>query len=177
MYLSKYPKGVGHYSELAELRLAALDKTAPANPPPSVAPVAPAPQVDVAALKTEDANIATESALSLDNAQWRNVQSHLAGAGFYTSGIDGSVGDGTRKAIYNWQTARQYKASGFLNKPQMDALLTMEPAAQTQTRPAVVAQRPVYHTRQTTGTGLVNPGPAIFGTMMGVFACKATHTC
>jgi hypothetical protein len=186
LYLNKYPKGVGHFSELAEMRLAELDKGGTANPGPTVAPVAPTPQLDLAALKTQDANFATETALGIDTMAWRNLQSHLAGAGFLTSGIDGTVGDGTRKAILNWQNARQYKPSGFLNKPQMDALLTeptvVQPPAQTRSA-GIAAPRPTNynHARQAGGSGGggggMNPGAAIFGTVLGVFACKATHTC
>ncbi len=140
LYLSKYPKGKGQYSELAELRLAELDQAASTGGAgPGVAPgPAPGPKPDPAALKSEDATKATEDALALDTGRWREVQSRLTALGFGTGGVDGNPGDATRRALTNWQTARGYKVSGFLNKPQIDALLAdTAPAGATAAAPTL----------------------------------------
>ena len=124
LYLAKYPKGKGLYSDLAELRLADLDRKAA----PDASGKDSKPKLDVAILKVEEASKATEDALVLDAPGWRDLQSRLTGAGFSTGGIDGNVGDGTRRAIQSWQAARGYFVSGFLNKIQMAALLAEVPA-------------------------------------------------
>jgi len=46
----------------------------------------------------------------------------LTALGFGTRGIDGSAGPGTRQALRDWQTSRGIQSTGFLNKPQYDAL-------------------------------------------------------
>jgi len=74
--------------------------------------------------KNAASTILTENELKLDDDRWMNVQKALTGVGFSTNGIDGKAGNGTRTAIHKWQTARGYNVSGFLNQPQMSALLS-----------------------------------------------------
>jgi peptidoglycan hydrolase-like protein with peptidoglycan-binding domain len=136
LYLSKYPKGKGLYSDLAEIRLAALSQgeSTGGGLPGTTSPTA-APKPDLAVLRNEEASKATEDALALDGGKWRELQGRLSGLGFATGGVDGNAGDGTHRAIANWQTSRGYKVSGFLNKPQLDALL----AEATPTPTAAIA--------------------------------------
>ena len=144
LYLSKYPKGSGLYSDLAELRLAALDPSrsattsaaAPSATPTPAALAPPGASLDLVRLKSEDATSATEDALAFDLAKWREVQAKLTSIGFSTGGATGAVGPATRRAITAWQTARGYKVSGYLNQLQADALALDKPSPAIATRNA-----------------------------------------
>ena len=178
--MAHYPKGVGHFSDLAELRLKELDAATPAAATPAAvapgsAPPGATPQKpDLAALKSEDATKATEDALALTPEIWRVIQTHLTQLGFSTSGADGVPGDGTRRAIANWQTARDYRVSGFFNKPQLDALnaeptVAAAPAPAPRAAPAprtAVAARSVSQTRAPTARNGPANGPA--GVFLGI---------
>jgi hypothetical protein len=182
LYLAKYPKGKGLYSELAELRLAELDRKT--NPPAPVTdgPVkGPASSPDIGALKAEEASKATEDALGLDAMHWRDLQSHLSGAGYSTGGVDGNVGDATRHALQNWQIAKGYFVSGYLNKDQMAALLAeplMVHAAVAPSAPRTYRQPTHSAAHQQYGGG--GPGNLLnsFGMGLGVvMGCKLAGRC
>ncbi len=143
LYLEKYPKGRGLYSELAEMRLASLDKTTGASVAPSASatPAAsstPVANVDPSALKSATADQGTEEALALNANDWRQIQLKLTAIGFPTAGANGSVGPTTRKAINSWQIKRGYFSSGYLNKPQHDALALEQPKPAA---PSIAASR------------------------------------
>ena len=175
LYLSKYPKGKGIYSDLAEMRLAELDQgVAPGGDGLAARPGAgPEPKPDLAALKNEDATKATEDSLALDNGRWRDLQGRLTALGFATGGVDGFPGEGTHRALANWQTSRGYKVSGYLNKPQLDALLLeaapagLAAAAPPLARSAAPTHRQarVYAPRPANGPG---PGAIFQGIGIGV---------
>jgi uncharacterized caspase-like protein len=128
-YLTSYPNG--QFRPLALARIAAL-QTPEANPAtrttaPAAAPVDPA-------VFTAEASLATEDLLGLDRGRRRAIQNRLSGLGFEVRAT-GRFDDTTRRVITRWQTARGYPGSGFLNKPQHDALLgeivaRSEPAAE-----------------------------------------------
>jgi hypothetical protein len=109
-YLEKYPDGT--FSDLARSRAAALSEPKAVRAAPS------ANDLRVAA-----ADLSTEDALGLDRDAWRDVQRRLTALGFGTRGTDGKPGDGTRRAVASWQKARDYNATGFLNRVQHEALL------------------------------------------------------
>ena len=65
----------------------------------------------------------TEDQIGLDKAKRRDVQRRLTGLGFDTK-VNGRFDESTRSVITRWQTARGYLATGFLNTPQHQSLLT-----------------------------------------------------
>jgi hypothetical protein len=116
-YLTRYPDGV--FSSIARARVAALnDPKAPISR--SASPIEP---VIDPATKTTDANMKTEEDINLDRDQRRDVQRRLKALGFATP-VNGKFNDETRRAITNWQSARGYPVSGFLNNLQFDAMKT-----------------------------------------------------
>ena len=118
-YIEKFPAGT--FSDLARSRIAALASKPAGTVSDASAPISPSG--GASEIKSADANIATEDALGLDNDSWREVQRRLTALGFATRGADGRIGDGTRKGISAWQSARGYTVSGYLNKLQREALL------------------------------------------------------
>jgi hypothetical protein len=128
-YLERFPTGT--FSELARSRVAALSQ-----PKPSGASASGSASV-AAEAKTAEANRATEDALGLDAVAWRDIQTRLAALGFGSRGVaDGVAGDGTRRAITAWQSARQYPSSGYLNRAQREALQQETPSVQAAAAPA-----------------------------------------
>lgn len=111
-YIEKYPNGT--FSDVARSRIAALSR------PDGVAAAANTANDEI---KTAEPSAASEDALGLNNDAWREIQRRLAGLGFGTRSIDGQAGEGTRRAIRSWQSARAYPSSGYLNRLQRDALL------------------------------------------------------
>jgi len=113
-YIERYPNGT--FSDLARSRIAGL------NMPNAVAAGTGAAGAD-GEIKTAEANAASEDALGLDLDAWRTIQTRLTGLGFGTRGVNGQVGDGTRRAVSAWQSARGYPSGGYLNRLQREALL------------------------------------------------------
>jgi uncharacterized caspase-like protein len=111
-YLTRYPDGL--FSSIARARIAALSDA-------TGRPTSPKEPVIDPATKTADANSRTEEGMSLDRDMRRNVQRRLKALGFATP-VNGKFGEETRRAITNWQSARGYPVSGFLNNLQFDAL-------------------------------------------------------
>lgn len=64
------------------------------------------------------------------------MQQRLVDGRYYTSGIDGDFGAGTRRAITAWQRTNGYGQTGYLNRTQLTAL-TGRP------RPAPIPRRPL----------------------------------
>jgi uncharacterized caspase-like protein len=138
LYLSKYPKGRGLYSELAELRLAEITKAATtATPTPSASPQVAS--LDAARAAVDDPDQTAENTLGLDVGKWKDVQKKLISLGFSTGGNDGAPGPGTRKAINLWQTAHGYHPSGYLNQAELSAL-TLEQVKRSAKPTAPVRQ-------------------------------------
>jgi len=135
-YLTRYPTGA--FASIARARVAAL--SSPATTPDSTTNP-PRQETPPTAIRTADASLSTEDALGLDKAARQTVQRRLTALGFATRSADGKFGTGTRRALTAWQTARDYPASGFLNKLQHEALLAETP--QPGAKPPVVAARTV----------------------------------
>jgi peptidoglycan hydrolase-like protein with peptidoglycan-binding domain len=115
-YLDKFPNGT--FADLARSRVAGLSRpAAPAGTAPQAAPAL------TGEIKTAEANLATEDALGIDRDGWREVQRRLTALGFATRGLDGRVGDGTRRGISAWQAARGYPTTGYLNRLQREAIM------------------------------------------------------
>ena len=53
----------------------------------------------------------------------REIQRRLALIGFYTRGIDGDFGRGTRRAITDWQHRAGFPGTGFLDRYQLAVLV------------------------------------------------------
>ena len=82
----------------------------------------PSAAVDSASL-TDEATQETEDQIGLNRSKRRDVQRRLTRLGFDTR-VNGKFDERTRAAITRWQTARGYPATGFLNTPQHQSLLT-----------------------------------------------------
>lgn len=65
---------------------------------------------------------ATEDALKLSGDAKRSIQKDLKQLGFYTAGIDGQFGRGSRAAIAGWQRAGGLDETGYLTGNQLFAL-------------------------------------------------------
>lgn len=95
-YLSRFP--LGRYAERAEESISAIVSE-----------------------PNRDARLA-EEALNLSRAQRRSVQQSLAILAFDPRGIDGIFGDGTRRAIANWQQVNGYPQTTYLTLEQINRL-------------------------------------------------------
>lgn len=73
-------------------------------------------------LPPQDATAA--SPLKLSRADRREVQTRLGLAGFDPRGTDGIFGPNTRAALRAWQQARDFPATGTLDRTQLDRLRT-----------------------------------------------------
>lgn len=107
---------------------AALPPTAMTPPatPHAPAPVAPSPALPPAGAPDADTTPSPaeiEAALSLGRADWRNLQQGLKAIGLSPGKIDGSAGQGTRRAVAAWQLRNGVDATGFLSDIQRDTIL------------------------------------------------------
>ena len=140
LYLSKYPKGKGQYSELAELRLAELDQAASTGGAgPGVAPgPAPGPKPDPRRAQERGCDQSDRGCACAGHGPLARgaKPSHRAWVRDRRRRRQSRRCDSPRST--NWQTARGYKVSGFLNKPQIDALLAdTAPAGATAAAPTL----------------------------------------
>lgn len=81
---------------------------------------------------------AAEAALRMSADERKAVQRGLAARGYYSGGIDGAFGDGTRRAIARWQTDENRTASGFLSLEELRLLASAE-AKPSQLEPVAAA--------------------------------------
>ena len=65
---------------------------------------------------------AIEDVLDLDRSTRRFIQEQLQAGGLDPGGADGLFGPRTRGAIRRWQAAQGVPATGYLTRPQIDAL-------------------------------------------------------
>lgn len=84
-----------------------------AEPEPELEPIVP----------EETPQEARQSEAQLDREAREALQIALQFEGFYTSGIDGAFGPGTRGAMAAWQEAKGYEATGILTTRQRDELI------------------------------------------------------
>lgn len=63
-----------------------------------------------------------EEALALSRDQRRDIQGDLTTMGFDTRGIDGIFGQGTRRAITNWQQENGFAQTGYVTMEQINRL-------------------------------------------------------
>ncbi len=63
-----------------------------------------------------------EETLELSRDQRREIQRDLTVLGYNTRGVDGIFGQGTRRAIRDWQAATGLRESGYLNQIQIARL-------------------------------------------------------
>ena len=82
------------------------------------------------AIAKEEANQTAEDRIGLDKRLRRDIQLRLTGLGFDIK-ASGKFDEKTRAVIGRWQAARDYPATGFLNRLQYEALLA-EVVATTQ---------------------------------------------
>jgi len=103
----------------------------PAEPAPQVVPPAEiqteaqteAPAALAPALPDESPAEARASERALTTQQRMDLQVALAWQGFYTSGIDGAFGAGTRRSMAAWQGANGYEETGILTTAQRAELI------------------------------------------------------
>jgi uncharacterized caspase-like protein len=123
-YLTRYPNGA--FSPIARARLASLQdaKQNPTNSRALTPTSEPAKAIDPA-VHTVESSRKTEEGLGLERRDRIDIQRRLKALGFATN-TKGRFGDDTRRAIKNWQGARNYPDSSFLNQLQWDALRAEE---------------------------------------------------
>jgi hypothetical protein len=165
-YVTRYPGGA--FETIARARMAELHD-AKDNPNAAVTrTTAPnAPVVDPA-VRTTDATIKTEEALDLDRSARRDVQRRLSALGFATP-TAGQFTDETRRAITNWQSARGYPVSGFINKLQYEALRAEalpKTASKDDDKPSRPARR-ASGGSGSSGSGGAAGAPAAVGAFFG----------
>jgi hypothetical protein len=140
-YVLKYPNG--QFKSLALARIAALQSeknTVTASTTRSAPETIVVREVDIFAA---EASIATENELLLDPQARRDIQRRLTLIGFQTP-TNSQFTDSTRRALVQWQTARGYPKTGYLNKLQHQALLKESAAAATRPNTATEQSRPQY---------------------------------
>lgn len=93
---------------------------APAPAPQSAVAIAPAPQIAPA---DETRAEARQSERGLLPEERKDLQRALQWSGFYSSGIDGAFGPGTRRSMSDWQRANGYEVTGVLTTLQRAALM------------------------------------------------------
>jgi peptidoglycan hydrolase-like protein with peptidoglycan-binding domain len=117
---------------------------------------------------TEEATRETEDRIGLDKRKRRDVQRRLTRLGFGTK-ANGRFDEKTRAVITRWQAARDYPATGFLNAPQHQALLSESAAAaQAKVNDRPARRRSARHHRGGGGPIAVIGG-VVGGVVGGVF--------
>ena len=104
---------------------------------------------------------AVEAALRLDRAARRRIQERLQAAEFDAGGADGVFGPRTRAAIRQWQESRAAPATGYLNRPAVEALSNPDSStalfASTGYRTVTPATPPAITDASPTPEGLSEP--------------------
>ncbi|WP_424944332.1 trypsin-like peptidase domain-containing protein [Aliiroseovarius crassostreae] len=111
---------VGASAAQAPVTITPLPDTDPVTE--ATAPVA-TPSPTPAELPDETKREAQASERLLTREERMDLQRALKFAGFYTSGIDGAFGRGTRGSMAAWQEARGYEPTGVLTTKQRMAVL------------------------------------------------------
>ena len=163
-YLTRYPNG--SFSSIARARLASLQdsKQNPINARALTTTIDPA-------VHSAESSRQTEDALDLERVERIEIQKRLKALGFETN-TNGRFTDQTRHAIMSWQGARNYPASGFLNKLQLDALRSEEVQKSALTASEDEDSRPARHETRSRhrhldrSTRTNNPAAAM-GTLFG----------
>jgi len=113
-------------------KLAALAVPPPApvtSPPIAPPPDVPPPEVPAPEVPAPVADLASETLLALDRQAWRDVQARLLVLGFDPNGIDGQPGQGTRRALSEWQSGFGLPSSGFLASEHLSRLIQQSQGA------------------------------------------------
>jgi peptidoglycan hydrolase-like protein with peptidoglycan-binding domain len=117
----------------------------------------------------EEATQETEDQIGLDRRKRRSVQHQLTRIGFDTK-VNGVFDKETRAAIARWQTARGYAATGFLNAPQQESLLTeSDSSANASTGDGPDNDNPAPHHRSAHRYRSGGPVGVIGGMIGGLF--------
>ena len=133
---------------------------------PSTTPRAVTAAADPATL-TDEATRESEDRIGLSKQKRRDVQRRLTRLGFDTK-ANGRFDEKTRAVILRWQAARDYPATGFLNAPQHQALLSESAsAAQARVNDRPARRRSARHHRG--GGPIAAIGGVIGGVVGGVF--------
>ena len=99
-FLSKYPASI--FAGAARGRLAEIEATATAP--------------------RQDPAVTAEAALQLGRDERARIQRQLTLLTYDTNGIDGAFGPGTRTAIRAFQRNAGFEATGYLTRPQIEAI-------------------------------------------------------
>ena len=138
-----------------------------ANAGPSMTTRDPSASADPATL-TDEATRETEDQIGLDKRKRRDVQRRLTRLGFDTK-ANGKFDESTRAVIMRWQAAREYPATGFLNAPQHQALLSESAStAQASVNEKSEDDRPARRRSARHHRGSGGPIAAIGGVVGGV---------
>jgi peptidoglycan hydrolase-like protein with peptidoglycan-binding domain len=113
-----------------------IDKAGPSQPQaPAPAPT-PQPQATTQPVYTPPPMSAEQAAfVSLPTAQLSQLQTILQGLNFYKGTIDGQYGGQTAEAVRSWQRQKGFPATGWMDAPQITALLKDDAAAKEAKAP------------------------------------------
>ncbi len=119
-YLTKHPTGI--FAAQARKQIARLNgnSAAASTRTASLGGVAKLPATNSGPAATQE----SERALGWSRNEWRRLQRQLTSVGFSTGGADGRPGPATRQALENWQSARGFPNTGYLNALQRTELLS-----------------------------------------------------
>lgn len=111
-YLDAYPSGT--YARMARSRIARLGSPSASGK---------AEDTPAAGMKAEVGTQQTERSLSLTLARRKDIQQRLAALDYEAGTVSGSFDEKTRKALMDWQTRHEIRATGWLGPLQYAALL------------------------------------------------------
>jgi peptidoglycan hydrolase-like protein with peptidoglycan-binding domain len=131
----------------------------------AITPVA-VPQESAKESAKEEATEETEDQISLDRRKRREVQRQLTRIGFDTK-VNGVFDGETRAAIARWQAARGYAATGFLNAPEHESLLTESESAANPTTSEESDNDPAPHHRSGAHRYRASGPVGVIGGMIG----------
>ena len=91
--------------------------------------------------KSMISDAASERALGLTRNQRREVQMRLNITGNNVGRADGAIGRNTRKGLRGWQAAQGLPQTGYLNRPQLDLLISQTESQLAEHKAKLEAQR------------------------------------
>lgn len=114
---------------------------------------------------------AAERDLRLELADRRRLQVALTSLGFDTRGDDGVLGPRSREMIANWQKARNQPSTGFLTKPQQQALLQEAAAAMPKDDEQRKAKEGMPPAPEASAAPPARPSESTDGLWRGTYEC------
>ncbi len=183
-YLSSHP--AGHFAGLARAQIQRIERQPVALAPRSTTVVAAATPVAPSSSysPTPAVNSATtaemERVLAISKSDWYQIQRKLTDLGYWTRGVDGNPGRGTRSAISKWQASKGYPSTGYLGNAQQVALMSevVTAAAKAKSRTYKRSRTTRRSKRRQSSSDNSNALGAVIGAGIAIgVACKLSGRC